>query len=375
MANPYLVKAIYDQLDDAAGRPQRVQQEASMSIDPPARQGLGSAPSRNILYTPPTLQTLREASIYIANASGKRIKVSPAEELRYAVTKYFPIPGFYYDQAHLPLHFGPDYFKTSGTGAKCTCCWKARHFDRNRLPCRKLCSICRTQEHSGKECPKLFVDVCWWANHGRGKLDPKTPVNPTACERAHLVVAGILKDWKTFDEPIILNLDHPLVKAHYEGKALPQYIDPPPAKEERAQTLGNRKRKVPFDETSDDSVEEGEIVSEDVERQVESIVLNAQQMEEDSLFVPENSPRESDRVAELEEKLAQAKEELGKMEASFKAREKTMARELAQAKDELRKTKAALKGRNWLVEKMVNESQNMSSVWGERARRGREECQ
>ena len=165
----------------------------------------------------------------VNTAEGPNRRITPIEELKLAIERYLPPPGEFYDQFTMYTNFDEDYFNIrldnggSGVIMKCVCCWQ-RHHGVPRKKCTKLCSVCKTPSHPGTECPKMYVTLRWLKDHQSLPHGIGMQVRPTPSEQAYLVVAGVLKDWKDLEGPVVVNMDHPLVKAFYEGKAPPHEI-------------------------------------------------------------------------------------------------------------------------------------------------------
>ena len=165
----------------------------------------------------PTAEQLRKANIRVIDRSGALQRVAPADGLKDTIVRYLPPAGPYYDQSVLGAST-----EMSKKGEKCVFCWNAKAGSK-KCNCKNKCVLCDTKEHRGFECPKLYASMRWWhkrQHHPR----PKARVRPNPAERAYLVIAGVLKDWKVLDEPVNVNMNHPVVKAHYGGKKVPQAL-------------------------------------------------------------------------------------------------------------------------------------------------------
>jgi len=55
-------------------------------------------------------------------------------------------------------------------------------------------------------------------------LRKKAQVRPSLGERAYLIVAGVLKEWKTIRDPVVVNMENSEVAAFYKGKQRPQRV-------------------------------------------------------------------------------------------------------------------------------------------------------
>jgi hypothetical protein len=165
----------------------------------------------------PTAEQLRKANIHVIGPSGALQRIAPADDLKDNIERYLPPAGPYYDQSVLGAST-----EMSKKGEKCVFCWNA-NVDGKECKCKKKCALCDTKEHRGFECPKLYASMRWWhkrQHHPRRKAR----VRPNPAERAYLVIAGVLKVWKVLDEPVNVNMSHPVVKAHYKGKKAPQAL-------------------------------------------------------------------------------------------------------------------------------------------------------
>lgn len=80
--------------------------------------------------------------------------------------------------------------------------------------------LCGTKQHRGRDCSKVYASIKWWQSHGH-HLRKKAQLRPNPGEHAYLVVAGVFKDWMRLGDPVVVNLEHPLVKASYKGRDVP----------------------------------------------------------------------------------------------------------------------------------------------------------
>lgn len=148
----------------------------------------------------PTAEQLRKANIRVIDRSGALQRVAPADGLKDTIVRYLPPAGPYYDQSVLGAST-----EMSKKGEKCVFCWNAKAGSK-KCNCKNKCVLCDTKEHRGFECPKLYASMRWWhkrQHHPR----PKARVRPNPAERAYLVIAGVLKDWKVLDEPVNVNMN------------------------------------------------------------------------------------------------------------------------------------------------------------------------
>jgi hypothetical protein len=141
--------------------------------------------------------------------------------------------------------------------------------------------------------------VRWWLGHEYGKSRLEAHVKPGPCERAYLVNAGILKDWTKLDEPVTVNMNHPLLKTHYKCKAAPELILPSRIMAEpklfTSPAVRNLKKSVvtAFPDTRKEKVRDGEGSSwySGDGRLRDNCQAGAEN--EDSLFIPEFPGRRS----------------------------------------------------------------------------------
>lgn len=131
--------------------------------------------------------------------------------------RYLPPPGFYYEQH--TLEESADVFNHA---TKCVLCWNPKNGDAN-CKCKNNCAVCNSKLHRHRECSLLYADIKWWRSHGH-RLRKKAQVRPSLGERAYLVVAGVLKEWETIRDPVVVNMENLEVVAFYKGKQNPQRI-------------------------------------------------------------------------------------------------------------------------------------------------------
>jgi hypothetical protein len=106
----------------------------------------------------------------------------------------------------------------------CVCCWKKAHLKKKGQKCYQVCSVCGLSSHPGEEYRKMYVTMRWMQEHGSNRHGNNMQIRPTYAEIAYLVVAGVFKDWREANGPIIVNMEHPIVKAFYQGKVAPHEI-------------------------------------------------------------------------------------------------------------------------------------------------------
>ncbi|KAF1828093.1 hypothetical protein BDW02DRAFT_603765 [Decorospora gaudefroyi] len=91
----------------------------------------------------------------------------------------------------------------------------------------KKCKVCKTDNHHGKQCTALYLTDAWWRTHGRDLgANPPVQVHPTAGQWAYLVLAGVLVKPTSLKDPVVPNMEHPLVKEFYKAQVA-QVILPP----------------------------------------------------------------------------------------------------------------------------------------------------
>lgn len=64
------------------------------------------------------------------------------------------------------------------------------------------------------------------SNHGYPRVHHSIALKAGAAERAYMVVAGVLKDWKALGEPVVLGMDYLIVKGHDEGYSPLHHVEP-----------------------------------------------------------------------------------------------------------------------------------------------------
>lgn len=159
-------------------------------------------------------EQLQNERIQVTLPSGAEKTIRPVLVLKNPIKRYLPPAGPYYDQSALDA--AKKFFNET---TKCICCWNPKA--QKKCACLQKCTVCGTREHVGVECPKLYAGLWWW-RACKHDLPRKRRVRPTPGERAYLVIAGVFKDWNEMDEPVVVNMDHPLVNQHYKGKKAPQ---------------------------------------------------------------------------------------------------------------------------------------------------------
>lgn len=156
------------------------------------------------------LKKLKNANIRVTSPSSVSYQINPVRELKCPIAHYLPPAGQYYDQKVLESVFcGTDPNKA------CVLCWNIK-IAGQVCKCRKKCILCGSN-HYGANCLKVYASVKWWRDHGR-RPRKKAQLRPSLGERAYLVVAGVYKDWEGLEDPVVVNLEHPVVKAFYKGK-------------------------------------------------------------------------------------------------------------------------------------------------------------
>ncbi|KAF3050162.1 hypothetical protein E8E11_000956 [Didymella keratinophila] len=160
------------------------------------------------------LKKLNEADIRVRRPSGVIFRVTPAKELKNSIERYLPPAGQYYDEDAFENSHGA----TDWAGI-CVLCWNTKT-EGQECECKEKCTLCGTKQHRGRDCLKVYATIKWWRGHGHC-LRKKAHVRPGAGERAYLVVAKVSKDWKRLEDPVVINPEHPVVRAFYKGKDAP----------------------------------------------------------------------------------------------------------------------------------------------------------
>lgn len=169
-------------------------------------------------FTRPSKKRLEESNILVKRRSGSvPYRVVPLDALRDPVKRYLPPAGRYYDQSTLERF--ADVFDHE---MRCVLCWNMKVANQ-KCKCENNCAVCDTKQHRGRECHMLYADFKWWQARGH-RLRKKAQLRPHPGERAHLVVANVVKDWKKLKSAVVVNMDDPDVKAFYEGKESPQTV-------------------------------------------------------------------------------------------------------------------------------------------------------
>ncbi|KAJ8111510.1 hypothetical protein OPT61_g5907 [Boeremia exigua] len=144
--------------------------------------------------------------------------VRPVEALQDPIKRFLPPPGDYYDQhTFIALEDTFDY------DTRCVLCCNPKIAGK-KCECRLKCTLCDTKVHRGRECSKLYADLEWWRAHGH-QLRKKAQVRPSPGERAYLVITGVLKEWTTSSDIVVVNMEHPNVEAFYKDKDAPKALD------------------------------------------------------------------------------------------------------------------------------------------------------
>lgn len=168
-----------------------------------------------------TAEQLRTSNVRVIRGnSGIAHRIVPVPKLIDPVKRYLPPAGPYYDQSILDASTG-----IFTENRRCVFCWN-REVPGQKCECKLRCAVCDTKEHRGFECPKMYVGMRWWRDHNH-RPRPKAQIRPNPGERAYLVIAGVFKDWRKLEDAVVINMDHPIVKEHYKGKAAPQALKTP----------------------------------------------------------------------------------------------------------------------------------------------------
>ena len=165
----------------------------------------------------PTKKQLEKSNIQVETSPGVIERVFPVKALPRAFDKFLPPAGLYYDQSVLEMT--PHTFDGD---KKCYLCWNLKS-EGQECTCHNPCAVCGTKAHRRAGCPELYADANWWLARGR-KLRSKHQRRPIPGERAYLVVAGVLKDWRKMEDPVVVNMNHPEVKAFYKHKSPPSAV-------------------------------------------------------------------------------------------------------------------------------------------------------
>jgi hypothetical protein len=176
------------------------------------------------------LKKLKRSNFRVEKPSGVTYHVTPVQELRDRIERFLPPAGHYYDQSVLEKAFN-----TIDHQNICALCWNANIADKKCI-CKKKCILCGTKQHRGTECRKVYASIKWWQSHGH-HLRKKAQLRPNPGERAYLIIAGVFEEgWRRLEDPVVVNMEHPAVKAFYKGKKapcasteLPQKLRPTPA--------------------------------------------------------------------------------------------------------------------------------------------------
>ena len=160
------------------------------------------------------LKKLNEADIRVRRPSGVSFRVTPVKKLKGSIERYLPPAGQYNDEGTVE-----DTFSAIDLAGICVLCWNTKT-QGHECECTEKCTLCGTKQHRGRDCPKIYASIEWWRSHGHC-LRRKAHIRPRAGERAYLVVAGVFKEWKRLKDPVVVNPEHPVVKAFYKGKDTP----------------------------------------------------------------------------------------------------------------------------------------------------------
>jgi hypothetical protein len=157
---------------------------------------------------------LKSAIFNFTDRNVVEFTIKPILKLVRPIECYLPPAGRYYNENTIALNFQNVTLDIQG---RCTSCWSPKHAQSMRN-CVFLCLICHTKNHSGQEYSMVFAARKWWIY--RGHTPPHTfNTRPTASEFAYLIVAGVIKRTKSLYEPIVVNMDHPLVQELYAVEA------------------------------------------------------------------------------------------------------------------------------------------------------------
>jgi hypothetical protein len=159
------------------------------------------------------LKKLKKSHIRVEGPSGVAYHVTPVKELKDPVERYLPPAGQYYDQSA---------FGAIDLEQCCVLCLHMKHTGQE-CKCTEKCILCRTKQHRHRDCSRIYASIKWWQSHGH-HLRKRAQLRPILRERAYLVVAGVYKDWERLEDPVVVNLEHPVVKAFYKGKDAPSAL-------------------------------------------------------------------------------------------------------------------------------------------------------
>ena len=171
----------------------------------------------------PTAEQLQTSNIRVEKRPGVTQRIVPVDKLKNSIKLLLPPPGPYFDQSTLDA--ASEAFDEN---KKCVFCWNTKNSDQT-CKSEKKCVACKSKNHRGRDCPRLYAGINWWEARGH-RLRKKAQLRPNPGERAYLIVAGVFKDWKKLDDPVVVNMKHPIVKAFYKDKKTPSVITSLPKK-------------------------------------------------------------------------------------------------------------------------------------------------
>lgn len=165
---------------------------------------------------------LYKSNVSIKDSSGVTHRVLPVKELKDPSSRFLPPSGQYYDQSAIEISA-----ELLDCDNRCVLCWNPKVVGKT-CKCAELCMICETKQHRGTDCSKVYASIEWWQSHGH-RPRKKAQLRPTPSERAYLVVAGVLKECERLEDPVVVNMKNPIVKALYARKAPPRLLKALPA--------------------------------------------------------------------------------------------------------------------------------------------------